>query len=150
MSAIRRSTGDLRASNRARDDQDDAATYVASYLDLHGGGRVQPPQATTPYRFMKKGISDKNAESARMHAEPRPAGKRHAHSSLFASTFSTHMRAEEAARQERRRAADDSGVQLLQGGGSARKEYRRSDVVNVQYLSVSPPPNTVLSDNRTH
>jgi len=129
-----------------RDDQDDAATYVASYLDLHGG-RPQSQPSPSSYRFMKKGVADKNVESARMQTEPRPAGKRHAHSNLFASTFSTHMRMEEAARQERRRAADDSDMHARPhssggggGGGSARKEYRRSDVVAVQYLSVGAAP----------
>jgi len=144
MSALRRSTGDMRPSSiktTMRDDQDDAATYVASYLDLHGG-RPQSQSSPSSYRFMKKGVADKNVESARMQTEPRPAGKRHAHSNLFASTFSTHMRMEEAARQERRRAADDSDMHARPhgsgggSGGSARKEYRRSDVVAVQYLSV--------------
>ena len=57
MSALRRSTGDMRPSSiktTMRDDQDDAATYVASYLDLHGG-RPQSQPSPSSYRFMKKG-----------------------------------------------------------------------------------------------
>lgn len=79
------------ASRVAGATEDDAATYVSTYSDIHGS-RLGPSSSTDlPYRPMKKGSSNKNIESVGSVEESIGAGKRRGRDSIFASSFQAEL-----------------------------------------------------------
>ena len=95
---------------------------------------------------MRRSLGDKNAES---RGDIGQSSKRRSNQGAFADSFKAQLRDEETSRQDdlRTRARDDGEIHRLQrqqsGGNNSninnsdRREYRRSDVVAVQYLTVS-------------
>ena len=83
------------ASRNAGANDEDAATYVSTYSDIHGsrlGTSSSHPQSTDlPYRPMKKGSSNKNIESVGSVEESIGAGKRRGRDSIFASSFQAEL-----------------------------------------------------------
>ena len=80
------------ASRKAGANDDDAATYVSTYSDIHGSKLGAHPQSTDlPYRTMKKGSSNKNIESVGSVEESIGAGKRRGRDSIFASSFQAEL-----------------------------------------------------------
>lgn len=76
------------ASRKAGVNDDDAATYVSTYSDIHGS---RLGSSDLPYRPMKKGSSNKNIESVGSVEESIGAGKRRGRDSIFASSFQAEL-----------------------------------------------------------
>ena len=78
------------ASRNAGANDEDAATYVSTYSDIHGA-RLSSTGGDLPYRPMKKGSSNKNIESVGSVEESIGAGKRRGRDSIFASSFQAEL-----------------------------------------------------------
>ena len=78
------------ASRNAGVNDEDAATYVSTYSDIHGA-RLSSTGGDLPYRPMKKGSSNKNIESVGSVEESIGAGKRRGRDSIFASSFQAEL-----------------------------------------------------------
>ena len=149
------------ASRKAGANDDDAATYVSTYSDIHGSklGTSSHPQSTDlPYRTMKKGSSNKNIESVGSVEESIGAGKRRGRDSIFASSFQAELVGGKPAPavpvsnggSNGGRARDDSDVSRQHhhrpAAGQAavnhnQREYRQQVMITTLY---HPKPHTTL------
>ena len=123
------------ASRNAGANDEDAATYVSTYSDIHGS-RLGPT-GDLPYRPMKKGSSNKNIESVGSVEESIGAGKRRGRDSIFASSFQAELTGLVGGKPLGSKARDDSELyhrqqqyQLPPAAGQAainhnQREYRQ-------------------------